>query len=91
LVRLDGKPLDKSLPKHVVGAPKWDNWVDEDKEDLRIIDFGEGFLKGAEPAELAQPKPLRVPETIFAEPFDHRVDLWRAGCAVRRPTHFAES
>jgi serine/threonine-protein kinase SRPK3 len=83
LVRHDGKPLDKSLPKQLVGATKWDKWVDEDKEDLRVIDFGEGFIKGAEPAKLAQPGPMRVPETIFAEPFDHRVDLWCAGCVVR--------
>ena len=91
LVRHDGKPLEKSLPKHLVESAKWVNWVDKDKEDLRIIDFGEGFLQGAEPVKLAQPGPVRVLETIFAEPFDHRVDLWLAGCVVRHPTHFAES
>jgi hypothetical protein len=31
-----------------------------------------------------------VPEIIFAEHFDHRVNLWRAGCVVRCPTIFAE-
>jgi hypothetical protein len=91
LVRHDGKPLEKSLPKHLVESAKWVNWVDKDKEDLRIIDFGEGFLQGAEPVKLTQPGPVRVLETIFAEPFDHRVDLWLAGCVVRHPTHFAES
>lgn len=33
----------------------WDNWVEEDEEDLRIIEFGEAFLQGAEPKRLAQP------------------------------------
>ncbi|KAN0071169.1 Protein kinase-like domain containing protein [Elaphomyces granulatus] len=64
LVRHDGKPLEKSLPKHLVESAKW------------------GFLQGAEPVKLAQPGPVRVLETIFAEPFDHRVDLWLAGCVI---------
>jgi hypothetical protein len=50
----------------------------------------ESFLQGAEPTRLAQPPALKVPETIFAESFDHRVDLWRAGCVVSSPNHFAE-
>ena len=65
-------------------------WTDEDIGDLRIIDLGESFLQRAEPTRLAQLPALKVPETIFAESFDHRVDLWRAGCVVSCPTHFAE-
>ena len=68
----------------------WIKWMDEDDEDIRIIDFGESFFQGAEPAKLAQPAPLRAPETIFTESLDHRVDLWHAGCMMRRPTYFAE-
>ena len=33
---------------------------------------------------LAQSSYLRVPETIFTDSFDYRVDLWRAGCMVRQ-------
>jgi hypothetical protein len=29
LVRLDGKPLDKALPKYLVEAAEWSHWVDE--------------------------------------------------------------
>ena len=82
LTHLDGTPLGESLPKHLIPSAQWSDWADEDNEDLRILDFGESFLQGAEPERLAQPVPLRVPEIIFAEPFDHRVDLWRAGCVV---------
>ena len=82
LVRLDGKPLDKALPKYLVEATEWFYWADEGIEDLRLIDLGESFLQRAEPTRLAQPPALKVPETIFAESFDHRVDLWRAGCVV---------
>ena len=59
----------------------------QDEEDLRIIDFREAFLQGAEPTRLAQPDTLRAPETIFTDHFDYRLDLWRAGIVVRR-LHF---
>lgn len=52
LVRLDGKPLDTGLPKHMVKAAGWDEWVDEDEEDLLILDLGERFLQGHEPKTL---------------------------------------
>ncbi len=83
LARLDKKPLDKGLPNQLVKTASWDEWVDENCEDIRIIDLGEAFLQGAEPATLAQPGPLRAPETIFTDSFDYRVDLWRAGIMVR--------
>ena len=84
LARLDGKPLEDSLPRQLVKTAGWDNWIDEDEEDLRIIDFGEAFLHGAEPTRLAQPDTLRAPETIFTDNFDCRLDLWRVGIVVRR-------
>jgi len=84
LARLDGKPLDNGLPNQLVKAAGWDEWIDEDDEDLRIIDLGESFLQGAEPKMLAQPGCLQAPETIFTDSFDYRLDLWRAGCVVRK-------
>ncbi|KAI9738413.1 MAG: hypothetical protein M1834_008916 [Cirrosporium novae-zelandiae] len=79
LARVYGKPLDKGLPKHLVKAREWDDWVDEDEEDLRIIDFGEAFLQEAEPKVLPQLGQLQVPEIIFTECFDYTIDLWSAG------------
>jgi serine/threonine-protein kinase SRPK3 len=83
LLRLDGQPVDKGLPNQLVRAASWDSWFDEDDEDIRIIDMGETFLQGSEPPKLAQPGPLRAPETIFTDNFDYRIDLWRAGLMVR--------
>ena len=83
LVRRDGKPLDEGVPNQLVKAAVWDNWAEEDDEDLRIFDLGEAFLKGAEPKILAQPRQLKVPETIFTDSYDCRLDLWRAGVMVR--------
>merc|ERR1712000_169789 len=82
LARGDGGPLCPSLPKQLVQAAGWDDWVDEDEEDIRLLDWGEAFLHGAEPTKLAQPGDLRAPETIFTGRFDYRIDLWRAGCTI---------
>lgn len=82
LARLDGVPLPDNLPRQLVQAAEWVKWIYEDEEDIRLFDFGESFLQGEEPESLAQPGLLRVPEIIFTGRFDHRVDLWRAGCMV---------
>lgn len=82
LVRIDGMPLENGLPTQLVKAAEWVDWIDEDDEDIRLFDLRESFLHGKEPAKLAQPGTLRVPETIFTNSFDYRVDLWRIGCMV---------
>ena len=83
LARLDGKPLKTGLPTQLVKTASWVDWTD-DYEDIRLIDLGEAFLKGAEPAKLAQPDALRAPETILTDEFDYKLDLWRASIVVNR-------
>ncbi|KAJ5204190.1 uncharacterized protein N7498_005069 [Penicillium cinerascens] len=82
LTRNDGAPLGNGLPTQLVKAAEWDDWIDEDDEDIRLLDFGESFFQGKEPEKLAQASSLRVPETIFTDCFDYRVDLWRTGCMI---------
>ncbi|OBT93442.2 hypothetical protein VE01_08681 [Pseudogymnoascus verrucosus] len=82
LARIDGAPLQQGLPNQLVKAADWTEWIDEDEEDIRLIDFGETFTQGAEPERIAQPGVLRVPETIFTDRFDYRIDLWRVGFAI---------
>ncbi|KAK0101452.1 hypothetical protein ONS95_006625 [Cadophora gregata] len=82
LARIDGQPLQAGVPKQLVKKADWVNWIDEDEEDIRLIDFGEAFVQGSTPDGLAQPADLRAPETIFADHFDHRLDLWRAGLTI---------
>lgn len=83
LARVDGQPLGSSMPTRLVGKAGWDDWFEEDEEDIRLIDWGEAFVHGAAPDKIAQPRGLEAPEIIFTGHFDHRVDLWRAGCTVR--------
>ena len=85
VARLDGKPLSNAVPCQLVKAAEWTDWIDEDEEDLRILDFGETFLRGTEIDTLAQPRGLEAPETVFTKSFDDRLDLWRAGIVVRKP------
>ena len=82
LARADGKPLPPGLPTQLVRRVTWDEWIDEDEEDIRLFDWGEAFRHGAEPVKLAQPSDLKAPETILTDQFDYRIDLWRAGCTV---------
>ena len=91
LARVEGGSLCSSLPRYLVQKVGWDDWVDEDEEDIRLLDWGEAFLHGEEPAKLAQPADLRAPETLFTGKFDCRIDLWRAGCMVRIPAVFWSS
>jgi serine/threonine-protein kinase SRPK3 len=81
--RKDGKPLPKGFPIQIVKSAEWKEWNSEKEEaDIRLVDFGNTFEQGHEPAHLAQPNSLRAPETILSDKFDYRVDLWDAGVTV---------
>lgn len=82
LERCDEIPLNKRLPKELLECAHWNEYSGEEEDDIRLIEFGESFLHGEEPAVLNQPRHLRCPETIIAETFNYRVDLWRTGCFV---------
>lgn len=49
---------------------------------IKIIDFGEAFLKGEGPDTLHTPLAVRAPEALFGDQIDYRVDLWSYGCLV---------
>jgi serine/threonine-protein kinase SRPK3 len=85
LIRLDGACLDRGVPEQFVKSATWDDWIDEDDEDIKIIDLGEGFAVGNAPQELCQPEDLQALETIFMNNFDYQVDLWRSGLRVSLP------
>lgn len=83
LIREDGQPVEPNFPKHIVRRAEWDEWLDEDEEDIRLIDWGESFRLGEEPDRVAQPIDCKAPETIFTDRLDYRIDLWSAGIVVR--------
>lgn len=85
VARTGGRPLDDSTPKEVVPHVQWMEWIHDDGEDIRLIDWAQAFKHGMEPESLAQPAELKAPETILSDHFDYRVDLWRAGSIVSAP------
>jgi hypothetical protein len=92
VVRLDGKPLPAGIPKELVRKFECTAlWGDEDEEDIRLLDWGQAFVQGQEPAKLAQPRGLWPPETIFTKELDYRVDLWRAGATVRSVVQLSQT
>ncbi|KAL9097103.1 MAG: hypothetical protein Q9165_000529, partial [Trypethelium subeluteriae] len=82
LIRLDGNVIEHGMPKQLVKTAKWDNWIEEDEEDIRLFDFGNAFAHGDESFKLMQAPGLEAPETIFTNSFDYRVDLWRVGYTI---------
>lgn len=82
LTRVDGRPLESRLPSEYTQSADRLDWDDQSNSGLRLLDFGESFLHGAEPDEIAQPPELRVPGIIFTKRFDCRIDLWCAGAVV---------
>lgn len=39
LARIDGTPLENGLPTQLVRAAECEDWVDEDEEEIRLLDF----------------------------------------------------
>ena len=82
--RLDGKPLDSSVPSYLVWpAPFRRREIIQAPPVIKIIDFGEAFFADDAPRTLHTPLSVRAPEVLFGDALDKRVDLWSAACLVR--------
>ncbi|KAL4802495.1 kinase-like domain-containing protein [Aspergillus unguis] len=77
--RTDGLPPVRKVPKTLVrpASVPYKYW---ETSPVKIIDFGESFLRSKAPETLDTALAVRAPEVIFKEEFDHRVDLWSLGC-----------
>lgn len=82
---MNGAALGDHLPPYIV-RPTSFSFVDRKSlrptQVVKIIDFGEAFLKSTAPAALHTPLAVRAPEAMFGDRIDHRVDLWSLGCMV---------
>lgn len=83
--RTDGVALDDHVPSYMTRPASFSAGL---RESLRlppvvkIIDFGESFLKGKAANKLHTPLAVRAPEVVFGGQIDYRVDLWSMGCLV---------
>lgn len=87
VTRVDGKPVEHNLPTHLVRPALFRIKELLSSPVVKIIDFGEAFLNSDAPSTLHTPLSVRAPEVVFGDPLDHRVDLWSAGCLVRKTTY----
>lgn len=83
-VRLDGKPLDSHMPRQIMRSATWDDWVEEDYEDIRLVGLGSAIPGGScsSSSTWNQVRGVRTPEAIFNGEFDYRADLFRVGCVI---------
>ncbi|KAH9891394.1 protein kinase-like domain-containing protein [Xylariomycetidae sp. FL2044] len=83
VTRSDGAPLTHHVPPQIIrpaGFRRRDIMLS--CPSIKIIDFGEAFLRGNAPGTLHTPLVVRAPEVIFGDRLDSRVDLWSAGCLI---------
>ncbi|KAF2022232.1 hypothetical protein BU24DRAFT_417870 [Aaosphaeria arxii CBS 175.79] len=81
--RSDGQPLLEShVPKYIVRPTFYPVKVRSSFESIKIIDFGQSFLRHDVPHEFHNPLAVRAPEIIFKDKVDYRMDLWSMGCLL---------
>ena len=79
------RPQSSEAPTHAYGPYLFKDDAYFIENSIRLIDFGESFREATRPKKLNNPMVIRAPELLLHESFDHRVDLWAAGCMVSVP------
>ncbi|KAK4235542.1 kinase-like domain-containing protein [Achaetomium macrosporum] len=77
-----GHDFPPNLPRYMYDSAGWASWFEEVDEEICLLDWASYFPLHQRPGDFWQPRSLRSPETFFAESFDHRHDLWWAGCVI---------
>jgi len=80
--RSDGEDMDPGIPEYIVRPASYQTHSWSSTQSIKIIDFGESFLRTAVPQTLHTPLAVRAPEVIFQDRIDYHVDLWSMGCMV---------
>lgn len=81
--RTDNQPLESNLPRYLVRPTSYHQDIETFFGPIKIVDFGQSFLRNESPDTLHTPFPYRAPEIIFRDKLDYRVDLWSMACLVR--------
>lgn len=81
--RTDNQPLESGLPRYLVRPTSYHQDIETSFGPIKIVDFGQSFLRNESPDTLHTPFPYRAPEIIFRDKLDYRVDLWSMACLVR--------
>lgn len=86
--RKDGKDIESGIriPQYIVLPALYRAHLWNSTQTIKIIDFGECFLRTTFPQTLHTPLPVRAPEVLFKDRIDYRVDLRSMGCMVSKST-----
>ncbi|PVH92439.1 kinase-like protein, partial [Periconia macrospinosa] len=71
------------VPRYLVNLTQYP--LDQSSESpltIKLIDFGQAFTLDSKPETLEHPLHLTAPELALGQEFDHRTDLWSAGCLI---------
>lgn len=85
VIRTDGTAVPGNVPAYLVRPASFPIGFCQRLRTasfIKIIGFGQAFLKSQAPKSLDTPLAVRVPEVILAQQIDHREDLWSLGCMV---------
>jgi serine/threonine-protein kinase SRPK3 len=85
--RKDGSSLDYGMPQYLVRPRSFPPDLKSSTNAIKIIDYGQSFLRHDTPDEFNTPLPVRAPEIIFKDAVDYRMDLWSMGCMVSPTQH----
>jgi serine/threonine-protein kinase SRPK3 len=80
--RKDGQQLEPGVPRYLVEPTSYPLDLESSFKSIKIVDFGQSFLRDECPGTLNTPLPVRAPEIVFKDRVDYRVDLWSMGCLV---------
>ncbi|XPT00654.1 Non-specific serine/threonine protein kinase [Ascochyta lentis] len=80
--RKDRNPLELGMPQYLVKPASYPADVNAPFTSIKIVDFGQSFLKDNTPDKFSIPLAVRAPEVIFKDKVDYRMDLWSMGCTL---------
>jgi len=80
--RRDGRCLESGMPEYIVRQTSQLNQLQNSAPTIKIIDFGQSFPSTAVLQILHISLSVRVPEVLFKNNIDYRIDLWSMGCMV---------
>jgi serine/threonine protein kinase len=83
--RKDCNEKGTHVPDYIVRPKTFPVRVSNYSDSIKLVDFGESFVKDSPPMTLRTPLPVRAPEVIFGDVLTANVDLWSTACMVSTP------
>lgn len=80
--RANGQHIPPGVPQYLVRPSSFPVDLKQSTPHVKLVDFGEAFLRAEPPRLLHTPLVVRPPEAVFEDRLDLEVDVWSMGCMV---------